>query len=65
MDGGNKLFVNIPWINTWNPYTAPTESAAGTAGYITPPAYQDIDKFLRADGSWVIPTNTWKAANTS
>ena len=58
IDGGNKLFVNIPWINTWNPYTAPTESAAGTAGYITPPTYQDIDKFLKGDGTWDTPANS-------
>jgi hypothetical protein len=43
-----------------------TDSADGTAGFVpAPPSDGYNTKFLRADGSWVVPTNTWKAANNS
>ena len=42
---------------------AATASAAGTKGAVPASAAGDQTKFLRADATWVIPTNTW-VANT-
>jgi len=46
-------------INTWQAYVAPTEDAAGIAGYITPPTYENRNKFLRGDGTWQIPIDSY------
>ena len=45
-----------------------TSSAAGSAGLVPGPGANVLGSggyFLRADGSWAVPTNTWKAANTA
>ena len=38
--------------------TGASSSAAGKAGLVPKPAAGDQSKFLRADGTWVVPTNT-------
>lgn len=38
--------------------TGATSSAAGKAGLVPKPAAGDQSKFLRADGTWVVPTNS-------
>ena len=58
------------WVNTLTPSSgtattstvpamgAASSSAAGSAGLVPAPAKGDQAKFLRADGTWVVPTNT-------
>ena len=38
--------------------TAATADAAGTTGLVPKPSAGDNTKFLRGDGTWVVPTNT-------
>ena len=40
--------------------TAATSSAAGKAGLVPAPAKGQQAYFLRGDGTWVVPTNTWR-----
>jgi hypothetical protein len=43
-----------------------SSSSAGSSGLVPAPAKGDQAKFLRADGTWVVPTNTtYNAASTS
>ena len=42
--------------------TAATADAAGTTGLVPAPAAGDNTKFLRGDGTWVVPTNTTYSA---
>lgn len=42
-----------------------TSSAAGSAGLVPAPNIGEQLKFLRADGTWVIPTNTTYSVGTS
>ena len=43
-----------------------TSTVAGTSGLVPASAAGDQDKFLRADGTWVVPTNTtYSVATTS
>lgn len=50
--------------NTWNALVGATSSAAGTAGYApAPPSDGYNTKFLRADGTWSIPTGTTPVIN--
>ena len=44
---------------------AASSSAAGAAGLVPAPASGKQTSFLRGDGTWVIPTNTWKANSSS
>lgn len=41
-----------------------TNSRKGTKGYVPAPLIEDQEKFLKGDGTWGIPTNTW-LSNTS
>jgi len=45
--------------------SAATASAAGKAGLVPAPAAGKNTSFLRGDGTWVVPTNTWKANSAS
>lgn len=40
-----------------------TSSAAGTAGYVPAPAAGASNRYLRSDGTWVVPPNTTYTAN--
>ena len=50
---------------TYSNMTAATASAAGKAGLVPAPAAGAQTKFLRGDGTWVVPTNTTYTAATS
>lgn len=69
LDGNGKMYVNVPWTDTNTTYSnmgAATSSAAGKAGLVPAPAAGAQGKYLRGDGTWVVPTNTTYAkANTS
>ena len=41
--------------------SAATSSAAGKAGLVPAPGSGKQTAFLRGDGTWVVPTNTWIA----
>lgn len=58
--------VITPLKKTVRTMSAASASAAGASGLVPAPAAGDQNKFLRGDGTWVVPTdtNTWKA-NTS
>lgn len=36
-------------------------SKKGSAGLVPAPNISDVEKFLKGDGTWAIPINTWKA----
>lgn len=69
LDGNGKMYVNVPWTDTNTTYTnmgAASASAAGKAGLVPAPAAGAQAKYLRGDGTWVVPTNTTYAkANTT
>ena len=46
--------------DTWTPMTGATSSANGTVGYVNavPPKDGYNTKYLRADGTWAVPTDT-------
>ena len=61
LDGNGKMYVNVPWTDTNTTYTnmgAASASAAGKAGLVPAPAAGAQAKYLRGDGTWVVPTNT-------
>lgn len=61
LDGNGKMCVNVPWTDTNTTYTnmgAASASAAGKAGLVPAPAAGAQAKYLRGDGTWVVPTNT-------
>ena len=43
--------------NTWIALKGATTSAAGTAGYAPAPAAGAANRYLRSDGTWVVPPN--------
>lgn len=57
------VFQFISSDTTYSVFTGATASVAGSSGLVPGPAAGDQLKFLRADGSWVVPTdtNTWQA----
>lgn len=69
LDGSGKMYVNVPWTDTNTTYSnmgAATSSAAGKAGLVPAPAAGAQGKYLRGDGTWVVPTNTtYGLASTS
>ncbi len=46
---------------TYDVMTGATANAAGTSGLVPVPAKGKQASFLRGDGTWVVPTNTWTA----
>lgn len=61
LDGNGKMYVNVPWTDTNTTYTnmgAASASASGKAGLVPAPAAGAQAKYLRGDGTWVVPTNT-------
>lgn len=69
LDGSGRMYVNVPWTDTNTTYSnmgAATSSAAGKAGLVPAPAAGAQGKYLRGDGTWVVPTNTtYGLASTS
>lgn len=51
--------------HTYGNMKGATSSSAGSAGLVPAPNIGDQLKFLRADGAWVIPTNTTYSVGTS
>ena len=48
------------FTDTWIPMVGATSSANGTAGYVSAPPKDGYNtKFLRADGTWVVPGGTY------
>ena len=45
--------------------TGATTSAAGKVGLVPEPTSTNVGKFLKGDGTWATPTNTWKANSAS
>lgn len=43
--------------NTWIALKGATTDAAGTAGYVPAPAAGAANRYLRSDGTWVVPPN--------
>ncbi|MBO7695428.1 MAG: tail fiber protein [Methanobrevibacter sp.] len=59
---GKTVDANVPsnavFTDTWNALVGATSSANGTAGYApAPPSNGYNTKYLRADGTWVVPPN--------
>lgn len=54
---------NAVFTDTWIAMKGATSSAAGTAGYVPAPTAGAANRYLRSDGTWVVPpdTNTWTA----
>lgn len=57
----NALFTD----HTYGNMKGATSSSAGSAGLVPAPNIGEQLKFLRADGAWVIPTNTTYSVGTS
>ena len=58
--------LGIPGTNTtYSAFKGATSSAAGGTGLVPAPVAGDQLKFLRADGTWVIPTNTTYSVGTA
>ena len=57
-DTSGNIIINS--LNTWTPMTGATSSADGTVGYVNsaPPKNGYNTKYLRADGTWVVPPDT-------
>ena len=61
-DGTTGTITTQDNNTTYSVFTGATSSAAGTSGLVKAPAAGDQNKFLRGDGTWVVPTNTTYAA---
>ena len=59
-DGTTGTITTQDTNSTYNVFAAATESAAGGKGLVPAPAKGDQAKFLKADGTWAIPNNTWR-----
>ena len=57
---GNTTIALTDNNTTYSNMTAATTSAAGKAGLVPAPAAGAQTKFLRGDGTWQVPTNTWR-----
>jgi hypothetical protein len=63
---GSAIEVQFSVVNnTYEFMTGATSSAAGTPGIVPTPNAGDQAKFLRGDGTWVVPTDTNTTAITS
>ena len=59
-DGTTGTITTQDTNSTYDVFAAATESAAGGKGLVPAPAKGDQAKFLRADGTWQVPNNTWR-----
>ena len=59
-DGTTGTITTQDTNSTYDVFAAATESAAGGKGLVPAPAKGDQAKFLKADGTWAIPNNTWR-----
>lgn len=61
LDENKKAYVNVPWTDnntTYKDFVGATASAAGKAGLVPAPEAAKQNRYLKADGSWSIPTDT-------
>lgn len=61
LDENKKAYVNVPWNDTnttYEDFVGATASAAGQAGLVPAPEAAKQNRYLKADGSWSIPTDT-------
>lgn len=61
LDENKKAYVNVPWSDTnttYENFVGATASAAGQAGLVPAPEAAKQNRYLKADGSWSIPTDT-------
>lgn len=64
-DASGNITINS---SGYSNFGAATASAAGTAGLVPAPGANKLGTggyFLRADGSWAVPTNTWNLGSSS
>lgn len=66
---GKYLHANVDdgsleWIDdrdtTYNTFTGASATDNGTSGLVTAPTAGDQSKFLKGNGTWDVPTNTWR-----
>lgn len=61
LDENKKAYVNVPWSDTnttYEDFVGATANAAGQAGLVPAPEAAKQNRYLKADGSWSIPTDT-------
>ena len=64
--GDNTTGTITTQDTTYSNMKGATSSAAGTAGLVPAPASGNSDRYLRSDGTWVVPPNTtYSTATTS
>mgnify|MGYP007022091212 CR=1 FL=1 len=55
---------SLEWIDdrdtTYGVFTGASATEDGTSGLVLAPTTGNQDKFLRANGTWDTPTNTWR-----
>ncbi len=61
-DGTTGTLTTQDTNTTYGVFGKATADAAGSTGLVPAPAKGDQSKFLRADGTWVVPTNTTYSA---
>ena len=59
-DGTTGTITTQDTNSTYGVFGKATADAAGSTGLVPAPAKGDQAKFLRADGTWQIPSNTWR-----
>ena len=59
-DGTTGTLTTQDTNTTYKVFTKATADTAGSTGLVPAPAKGDQVKFLRADGTWQVPTNTWR-----
>ena len=55
---GKSVPSNAVFTDTWKQLTGSTASASGTAGYAPAPSAGANNRYLRCDGTWVVPPDT-------
>lgn len=55
---GKSVPSNAVFTDTWKQLTGSTTSSAGTAGYAPAPSAGANNRYLRCDGTWVVPPDT-------
>ena len=62
---GNTTIELTDNNTTYSTFKAASTSAAGGTGLVPAPAAGDANRYLRSDGSWSVPPNTWKANSST
>ena len=59
-DGTTGTITTQDTNTTYKVFTKATADTAGSTGLVPAPAKGDQAKFLRGDGTWQVPINTWR-----